>query len=86
MGGGAFPIAFRGGPSGALNPNDFGSVRRNLLLALQSVQALALPDCAGQISVLDRVDWRYWAQRDTHLECLPAFLWVCMIASQVLHA
>ena len=24
--GGGFPVAFRGGPSGALNPNDFGSV------------------------------------------------------------
>ena len=44
MGGGAFPVAFRGGPSGALNPNDFGSVRlswHTLLLALPSVQALA---------------------------------------------
>ena len=24
--GGGFPIAFRGAPSGALNPNDFGQV------------------------------------------------------------
>lgn len=40
--GGGFPIAFRGGPSGALNPNDFGQVgppSRSLYMLNQSMQA-----------------------------------------------
>ena len=48
--GGGFPIAFRGGPNGAIDPNDFGSVRSSMPQSFtHSLQKIASQSCRGNL-------------------------------------